>query len=137
MLGRQKERAIFSGGLEAAILKQWHVDEIMKVHPARMYFAYDTQDDYEPLLQAGEMLSEAGYTLDDRTCCCYVLIGYKGDTFDKAVKRLHQTIDAGFFPFAMLYKDEQGNENKEWRKFQRTWCNFRITPVQIKEYLQK
>jgi len=133
MLKRQPKRAVFSGGLEAAILKQWHIEELRKLNPQSMYFAYDTKDDLEPLIEAGKKLKKVGYSIKDRTCCCYLLIGYKGDTFEKAEKRIHQAIKAGFFPFAMLYKDEAGNEQKEWRKFQRTWCNPWIVGSQIKQ----
>ncbi len=45
MIGRQKQRAIFSGGLEAKILKPWHCEELRKLNPERMYFAYDTPDE--------------------------------------------------------------------------------------------
>lgn len=123
MLGRQKERPKFTGGLEAAILKEWHVERIAKLKPKVMYFAYDTPNDLEPLIGAGKMLKRAGYSISDRVCACYVLIGYEGDTFENAENRIRQTIEAGFFPYAMLYKDEQGHEDKEWRRFQREWCN--------------
>jgi DNA topoisomerase-3 len=47
-----------TGGLESKLLKAWHVDLLREVKPKRMYFAYDTPDDYEPLLQAGRLLRE-------------------------------------------------------------------------------
>lgn len=110
----------------------WHCDLLREVNAERMYFAYDTADDYEPLVQAGKMLREAGIT-NNHTTYCYNLIGYKGDTFEKAEKRLIDTIKAGFMPFTMFYKDEQGHEDKEWRKFQREWCRPAIVGSKMRE----
>ena len=31
-------------------------------------------------------------------------------------------MEAGFTPMAMLWKDEQGRTDREWRRFQRTWA---------------
>ncbi len=136
MLRRQKHKAEFKGGLEAKILKEWHVAELRKISPKIMYFAYDTPDDYEPLVEAGKVLQRYDWSIKDRVCACYVLMGWKGDTKEKALKRIHQTIDAGFWPYAMLYKDEKGNEDKAWRQFQRSWCNPTIVGAQIKKYLK-
>lgn len=120
MLKRQSEKSQFSGGLEAAILKPWHVDLLADLKPARMYFAYDSPDDLEPLREAGRMLDEAG--LRNHNLCCYVLVGYPHDTFDGAEQRLRDVVDAGFFPFAMLYRDHRGNRTTEWIRFQRQWA---------------
>ena len=62
MLKQQPETPVFTGGLEARLLKSWHVDLLRTVKPKRMYFAYDTPDDYEPLIQAGQLLREGGIT---------------------------------------------------------------------------
>ncbi len=75
MLARQRKRPTFSGGLEAARLKQWHVDKLAILKPNQMFFAYDTPDDFEPLVSASKKLLAAGF---NRTAMrCYVLIGYK------------------------------------------------------------
>lgn len=122
MLAKQKERPVFSGGLEAKLLKPWHVELLQKVKAQQLFFAYDTPDDYEPMVQAGKLLCEAGFTIKARKVFCYVLIGYPGDTMEKAEQRCIDTLKAGFVPFAMLWKDEQGHEDKEWSKFRRLWC---------------
>lgn len=122
MLEGQKERAVFTGGLEAALLKPWHAKRLKEIKTKRMYFAYDTPNDYEPLLQAGKILLNEGHNPGSHGMCCYNLIGYPGDTFEKAEKRMMQTIVAGFMPYAMLYRDEEGKMDGEWRKFQREWC---------------
>lgn len=126
MLSRQKEKPVFTGGLEAKILKPWHCEELKRIKTKQMYFAYDTPDDLEPLIAAGKMLEEAGFSRNNHNKGCYVLIGYPGDSFEKAEKRLHQTIDAGFTPYAMLYRGKDGSMDKEWRRFQRAWCRPRL-----------
>lgn len=121
MLSQQPERPVFTGGLEAKLLRPWHCGLLQKVRTRRMYFAYDTPDDLEPLICAGRLLEDAGFTLANRTLGCYVLIGYPGDTFAAAEKRLRETLDAGFLPYAMLYRDNAGLTDRVWRKFQRAW----------------
>lgn len=114
----------FKGGLEAKRLKDWHINEMTMLSIKQMFFAYDTSDDLEPLMVAGKKLQEAGFNRNKLRC--YVLIGYKSDTFDKAKSRLKQSWDVGFLPFAMLYT-KNGEYNKEWRKFQRLYARPAIT----------
>lgn len=136
MLNRQKERPIFTGGLEAKLLKPWHVDLLCESKTRRMYFAYDTVDDFEPLVAAGKLLREGGISRESRKPCCYVLIGYKGDSMVAAEKRLLDTWSAGFMPFAMLYKNETGDTDTEWRKFQRLWVRPEIIVSRMKQAAQ-
>lgn len=133
MLSEQPHRPKFTGGLEAKVMRPWHCEELRKLKPERLYCAYDTPDDYEPLVCAGRMLQDAGFTTTSHVMSCYVLIGYKGDTFDKADKRLRDTIKAGFVPYAMLYRDESGKVDPDWRKFQRTWVRPEIVITKAKE----
>lgn len=117
MLARQKNRARFVGGLEAKLLQRWHAELLSHLNPDRAFFAYDTPDDLEPLAEAGKLLRQ--YRFDSRALRCYVLCGYRGDTFAKAEKRMRETWSAGFLPFAMLYRDKGGESSVEWRRFQR------------------
>ena len=133
MLHRQSHRPKFTGGLEAKELKPWHCELLREARPERMYFAYDTPDDYEPLVMAGRMLIETGITPQSHVMACYNLIGYKGDTFEKANTRLNQTIKAGFMPYAMLYRDEKGKVDREWAKFQREWLRPAIVSTKFGE----
>ncbi len=133
MLHRQSHRPKFTGGLEAKELKPWHCELLREARPERMYFAYDTPDDYEPLVMAGRMLMEAGITPQSHVMACYNLIGYKGDTLEKANTRLNQTIKAGFMPYAMLYRDEKGKVDREWAKFQREWLRPAIVSTKFGE----
>lgn len=123
MLKKQKYgRAIFGGGLEAARLKDWHVEALRELKPKEMFFAYDTPQKYEPLVKAGKKLLRAGFTTASHVLRCYVLIGYQGDTFEKTEKRLIEAFKAGFIPMAMLYRDYEGKRDVKWMKFQRVWA---------------
>ena len=129
MLERQPQRAQFTGGLEAKRLRSWHVDLLADLRPGRIYFAYDTPDDLEPLRVAGAMLDEAG--LRNHDLCAYVLIGYPGDTMAAAEVRLRETWSAGFMPFAMLWRDDGGGRGREWGRFQRLWARPQITMTNV------
>jgi hypothetical protein len=124
MLKGQKEPARFTGGLEAKIMKPWHVELLANARVDRFYCAYDTQDDYEPLVQAGRMLRDAGL---QGKAYAYVLVGYRGDTQERAEKRLYDTARAGFLPYAMVYIDETGEKPEGWAQFQRKWTRPAIT----------
>ncbi|GHU09865.1 hypothetical protein FACS1894151_08540 [Spirochaetia bacterium] len=121
MLERQKKRPFFTGGLEAAKLKLWHVEELAKLKPAEIFFAYDTPNDREPLYEAGNILKAAGFKMF-HPLRAYVLIGYPNDTFEKAEARLYDCMKAGFMPMAMLYRDTTGERDPAWIKFTRPWA---------------
>ena len=53
MLKRQNHPAVFSGGLEPALLQQCQAELLYDVRPDRLYTAYDTKDDLEPLIELG------------------------------------------------------------------------------------
>ena len=55
MLGNQKTRSEFTGGLEAARLKKWHVEKLISLNPNQMFFAYDGPEDREPLYEAKKL----------------------------------------------------------------------------------
>ena len=85
-----------------------------------MFFAYDTPDDYEPLVIAARKMVEAGFNRN--TLRSYVLVGYPKDTMEDAENRLRAVVDLGMFPMAMLWKDNAGRVDKDWAKFQRAWA---------------
>jgi len=120
MLKRQKHRPRFTGGLEAARLKNWHINLLQTAKTERVYFAYDTPNDYEPLIIAAKKMREAGFKYGKMSC--YVLIGYPRDTISKAEKRLQSVVSLGVMPFGMLWKNKNGDTNKTWRQFQRHWA---------------
>ena len=122
MLARQRERPIFSGGLESKKLRKWHVEELAKLKPKEVFFAYDTPDDRAPLFEAGKLLLENGFNRQSQNLRCYVLVGYLGDTFEAAEKRLNETMQAGFIPFAMLYRNQSGERDPAWIRFTWPWA---------------
>lgn len=137
MLKKQKYgRPLFTGGLEARKLKDWHVDLLREIKPKEMFFAYDTPDDYEPLVEAGKKLKGAGFTTASHSLRAYVLIGYPKDTFERAERRLVDTMKAGFMPFAMLYKDKDGYEDPAWAKFRSRWIRPAGIYASNKKYFQ-
>ena len=124
-------RPEFTGGLEAARLKDWHVELLAELKPKQIFFAYDTPNDYEPLVEAGKML-KAGGVAKGHVLRAYNLCGYPGDTFERAEKRIKQTVDAGFMPMAMLYRDETGECDRQWKRWQREWANPVIIGAKMK-----
>jgi len=116
------KRPEFTGGLEAARLCDWHVDLLLRLKPKQMFFAYDTPDDLEPLRVAGKKLLDSGFTTISHVLRAYVLVGWQKDSFDDADKRMRETMDAGFMPMAMLYRDQKGDRDPEWMRWQRKWA---------------
>ena len=131
MLAKQSHRAQFVGGLEARLMTPELARRFADLRPKSMYFAYDEIDDLEPLVQAGKMLINAGFSKASHIMRCYVLVGYDGDTFTAAIKRLYETWRAGFFPMAMLYRDEKPR-NGEWIRFNRMWARPHIVGAKLK-----
>ena len=135
MLHAQKHQPSFTGGLEAARLKPWHVELLAKRPPESMFFAYDTPGDLEPLREAGKLLRRPGLGLskDGKAIAnrarCYVLCGFfRGDTPEKAARRMVDTVEAGFWPMAMVYQPEDAGADyvvpDEWVKVQRHWTRL-------------
>ena len=126
MLKCQPHRAEFTGGLEAARLKPWHVELLADLRPAQFFFAYDEPRDYEPLVAAGRLLREAGFITKAggirHSCRCYVLCGYRGDTLFAAEARMQDAIRAGFMPMAMLWRGRDGKRERAWMRFAREWA---------------
>jgi len=137
MLGKQQERPRFTGGLEAARLKPWHVEHLVKLRPAVMWFAYDTPDDLEPLIAAANLLFDAGVIRKtSHAACCYVLCGWKGDTFDEAEARMWRVVKLGLFPQAMLLNRGRHfgeSDQKHWTRFAREWSNKIIVGVKMRK----
>lgn len=78
-------------------------------------------------------MHDGGIKKSSRRAYCYVLIGYKADTMESAEKRLREAWAAGFFPYAMLYRDESGETDPDWRKFQRLWVRPQLIYHQLKK----
>jgi len=121
MLLQQPQQSQFTGGIEARRLLPWHAQELLKLHPKQIFFAYDTPDDLVPLIYASNLMLSAGFKQSNHTLRCFILCGYPNDTITLAKQRMKQTLSLGFTPMAMLWKDNTGNYNPTWRQFQRLW----------------
>jgi hypothetical protein len=133
MLKRQKCRAEFAGGLEAARFTTWHAETLFGLKPVQVFFAYDTASDWEPLRGAADLLWRAGFRKDARSALrCYVLIGYPRDTIPAADDRLRQVWNLGFLPMAMLYRGQDGKYDLAFRRFQRLWARPAIMRSRFK-----
>jgi len=122
MLDRQQEAPQFTGGIEAKILKPWHAKALRELRTKQVFFAYDTEDDLEPLRKAGQMMIEAGFTTASHSLRCYVLCGWPKDTIEAAERRIGEAMAAGFTPMAMAWRNQDGKKSPEWAKFQRAWA---------------
>lgn len=135
MLSRQKHRPQFTGGLEAARFTRWHSHEFSKLNPEQVFFAYDNEEKYEALIEAGRNLSYhfRGGTKKFR---CYVLCGYPKDTPTLAQERMVKTVRAGFWPCAMLYRPPEGIRrvaDKTWHDFVFVWSNMAAMNNEVKK----
>ena len=132
MLHRQPERARFTGGFEAKALQDWHVDLLARLRLQAVFFAYDRPADLDSLRSAGKRLLEAGFTIESRKLQAYCLIGWRGDSLDRAETRLRQCFEAGFIPFAMLYRDGKNEPSKDWKRLARVWARPAIIFAKMK-----
>ena len=99
--------------------------------------SYDQPDRKEPLRRAVERLR--GYFCRDRLRC-YVLIGYEGDTIDKAEARLRDAWEIGTLPFAMRYRTGQSRWSGTFLYKERAWNNLAklwSTPGIIRSIMRK
>jgi hypothetical protein len=119
------EKIQFTGGLEAAKLEPWHAAEMKSLRPGGVFFAYDTPDDLAPLQRAGQIMAAAGFRLGSHRLRAYVLVGGPKDTRSDAEHRIAETMAAGFLPMAMLYRDQSGTTDPEWR----AWARLRARPM--------
>lgn len=143
MLERQPARVRFTGGIEAALLREWHIDRLARLRPEILYLAYDTPDDREPLHTAAAMLTRAGLTTHHTRA--YVLCGwtaadteglFESDTIDAAEARCREVAALGIMPMAMLYNNAASrpeSDAKAWRKWRRTWASPQIVGAKMRK----
>jgi hypothetical protein len=135
MLQKQPERARFTGGLEPKRFTAWHAEWLLNLKPEVAFFAYDTPDDREHILNSARILRDSGIIRHgNHSMRCYVLIGFNGDTIESAESRLRETMNAGYMPMAMLYdKGRQVTDRVTWNRFQREWANTTIVGSKMTE----
>jgi len=112
----------FTGGLEAARLKDWHVELLRSIRLNQLFTAYDRVEQAKAVERALTMLIRAG--LPRRKLRCYVLAGREGDTIEAADARAEQVWAWGGMPFMQLWIGENGKPptDKAWRRLQRKWA---------------
>jgi hypothetical protein len=133
MLRTQPKPIRFSGGLDARLLKPWHVDLLKSIRIKRMWLACDSRRGFRDLEKAGDLLAD----FHKEKKYCYVLVDYEpGDTPEKAEFRLMRVFNMGFMPFSMLYRDAhvpmKAHSDPEWRRLIRKWCN----PARYKAFMR-
>jgi hypothetical protein len=127
MLERQKRqgrRTFFTGGIEAALIRSWHIELLKKLRPKEIFFGCDTEEKFYHLREAVKLFKEAEY-YSRNTLRAYVLVGYPNDTPEDAERRLRRVMDLGVCPMAMLYRDMSGaviEPETDWKRFQRLWA---------------
>jgi hypothetical protein len=118
MLRRQKQAAIFSGGLDTRLLQVWHRDLIDSIRVHELWFAADSVAMMPQLRRAAEILTG----IPERKRRCYVMIGFKDETLRDAKKRLEEVYALEFLPFAQLYRGPDEREyTREWRLLAKKW----------------
>lgn len=118
MLGRQRKRAEFAGGLEAVLVEPWFVKRVVEIRFHRACLAYDRPGERQPVVDALRMFREAGVKYDHLSC--FVLVGYEGDTVEAAGERCQFVKDNGGVPYPMYFRPEGKRkriESNEWVDF--------------------
>lgn len=109
MLEKQKEAAMFNGGLQADRLSTWHIDQMRRIRIRRLFLAYDRPVQIVAVQTAVRMLAELG--LKRSHIGCFVLVGFKNDTPEAAADRAQAAWDAGTLPYLMFYRAPDCRKN--------------------------
>jgi hypothetical protein len=111
----------FAGGLDAQLLKQWHIDEFKKLKVKHFWFSCDYPEHLKYFDKVRDLMADFKYWQKR----CYVMIGFNGELIYQAKKRLESIYEMGFLPFAMLHQDKGHKKQPwtpEWDALQRKWC---------------
>jgi hypothetical protein len=74
------------------------------LHLERWRFAYDKEEEREPVRLCAEFLHSKGIRYSNISVFCLVGDNEQGDTFEKARERLQYLVDIGVSPYAMRYR---------------------------------
>ena len=121
---RDGRRTFFTGGLEAARIREWHIELLKNLRPKEIFFGCDTDEKFHHLREAMKLFRAADYA-SHNTLRAYVLIGYRGDTLEDAERRLQRVKDLGVCPMAMLYRgslDIVQEPERDWKRLQTLWA---------------
>ena len=129
----KSERQIeFKGGLEAARLTDWDVEQMQSLRIKSLWLACDTKARIDVLEKACEKLHKAGF--NENKIRSYVLIG---DDMAENQERLMRVYLAGAMPFAQLFQPETPIAySKQWRDLHRTWSRPAATKAEVKRILR-
>jgi hypothetical protein len=128
MLGEQSRPASFAGGLEAARIAPWTAKALAGLRVASIFTAFDRPAQRDAVERAVGLLRNATGWSDGkslRTICCYVLVGYDGDTLHNAIGRLEWVSSLGATPFAMYWQPEDDRRRAEPPGWTRELKRFR------------
>jgi hypothetical protein len=119
----------FKGGLEAARLTDWDIEEMRGLHIAELWIACDTREAIPRATRTIMRLRAAGFK--QYQIRCYVLIG---DDMNENQARLEAVFEAGALPFAQLFQDEDRRKySKKWEDFARLWSRPALYKTAMKK----
>lgn len=131
MLRGQKDIQLV-GGIDARLLRPWHVEAFRGLRMGQIFLAYDHPDSLDSVQKAAQMLS----VFPAKRVRCYVLIGQPGDTLDAAEGRLVEAFEAGTLPFAMLYRENTSAKrtvDRDWSALVKTWTRPAMSKAFMKQ----
>jgi len=131
MLSNQPNPANFSGGLDPALFKPWHLNLLNYIKFKFLWFSCDTPDSMPDVERVAGLTS--GMSREKKRC--YVLVGFNGETIAEAEQRLIRVYELDFLPFAQLYQpggDRKRLGSPDWRKFVKQWSR----PASYKKYMK-
>ena len=131
MLRRQSERIRLTGGLDACLFNERHVELLKSIHIQTVFFAYDAAGIEPHLCRVVEMLG----WIPEKRRRCYVLIGYPGDSLSDADRRLRWVYNIGFLPYPMVYRDDSAMSQAE--AIDRKWVELKGWWMLVKNYRHK
>lgn len=122
---RTQKQVKFSGGLETSRITDSVVEQLCSVAIAEIWLSYDHPNHYRATQKAVGKL-KSFFRRDQLRC--YVLIGYEGDTLEKAESRLQEAWEIGTLPFAMRYRTPEPQRmgtylfaDRAWNLLTRQW----------------
>jgi hypothetical protein len=135
MLERQKERVKLLCGLDTYLVKDWHLERVERIRKKLdfLYLAFDDMDDQESVRETIVKLYDHG--LKQSQIWCFVLVGFKDDTPEKAERRCEWVFSEGAIPFASYYRGPEQTtftRPKEWATLCGNWTSINIIMARMK-----
>jgi hypothetical protein len=118
MLKAQGRGIKFSGGLDARLFTDRHVELLDSISVAELWFACDTPTAIAPLSRVAEMIAH----FKRKKKRCYVMLDPRRESRNEAEGRISMVYDLGFLPFVQLYQGEiKENYSLKWKALQKKW----------------